>query len=65
MGLTFGGDNGFGISSKNQMKTQNAPDLKIIKEKESVTTLESDFKQNMLLSFYDFPKIESSTILTA
>lgn len=63
MGLTFGGDNGFGVSSKKHIKTQNGPDLKIIKE--SVTIMESEMKPNMLLSFYDFPKIESSTILTA
>jgi hypothetical protein len=70
MGLTFGGDNGFGLGKQNvHMKTSGAPapksDIKIIKEKENSTTLESDFKSNMLLSFYDFPKIESSTILTA
>lgn len=33
-----------------------------VKHETKISTLDSDFKQNMLLSFYNWPKIEKSAV---
>jgi hypothetical protein len=57
MGCTFG-DKGFfnPISKKN---TQNSLKMTVIPEKSE------DFKENMLLSFYNWPQVETSAVFKA
>lgn len=60
MGLTFGGDMGFKVESalsevKNAVESVN----------KVTNTLENKLKKDMLLSFYDWPSVESSTILSS
>ena len=59
MGMTFGGENGF----KKSPKAAATKGLDIIYEQEQKK--EGDFKENMLLSFYNWPKIETSSVLGA
>jgi hypothetical protein len=61
MGMTFGGENGFKKSPR-LMKA-----LDIIYETEQKKEIEKpknqDFQENMLLSFYNWPKVETSSVL--
>lgn len=88
MGITFGGDSGFGqtiknINKKEQRAKSPSRGLEVIYETEPFIStkkdsmhfkfknnkhsvdraqFKSDFKENMLLSFYNWHKIESSAV---
>lgn len=66
MGVTFGGEAGFGQKKVEKHKSSLGVIYETeVKNTKDVNALEGDFKENMLLSFYDWPKIESSNILNA
>ncbi len=72
MGLTFGGDIGFGAEIKKQISNdtpKQQPDQAQDSSRNALNvgaafTLDNEFKKDMLLSFYDWPNVESSTILS-
>lgn len=61
MGVTFGGAKGFCKSGGKKESFTQSREASAEKEKEKPSR--SEFKENMLLSFYNWPQIESSSVL--